>query len=585
MYARSDKVWLVSGALLLAGAVGCPARPAPVEPRGRAVVHARPKARPAPRRRATVLLPAEPPATYREFFTVFAGGKKVGRAYLGFERNDRGALFELRYASSDPWFRVTRHVKVQTDESYVPRSVWALEMEQTVGTTLRLYTQYDVKIGPKEVRVDTTRFGFRWSNRYRLKSPMVLARYPLLAAYLLARRHASAGATRATYAALDLATGRVTPLKLGLGRRGSSARLRLDLGSRGSLEVRYDVPWARLKSARGVGRVPSFAAGGKPPGLVPPPASFKRARRVKPFKWPGSLPVVKIAARSAGGQVIRGLLSLPAGARKSRKLAAIIIVPAANTRDWDGSMGMKKIYAELAAFLNQAGHAVLRFAPRGVAPSGSGGKLGLATYYADLRALVKAVRASPYIARGRIFMLGHAEGGLLAAHFASRRGWALRGLILVSTPGVPYTDYLLDQWRRRWETVGMPVKEVKRRIKYFRSLIAKAVKGGARFFGRPGPLMADLIRLNPLKAFRKVRRRTLILAGGADVTVSDDDVNALRAGMPRNKKITVVRPKGVGHLLQHSPRYLEVTEMWRIPSPLARAATRPLVSWITSALP
>ncbi len=569
-------------AFLLIGMMGCPAKPDPIPPRRRAVKTHRP-----PPRRATgptgPARPAEPPATYKEYFTVVRGGKMAGRAYLGFEKNEQGAQFELRYASGNPWFRVTYHVKVQTDAAFVPKKMWALEMEQTVGTTLRLYTQYDVTIGADETRVDTTKFGYRWSKRYKVKATVPLARYPLLAGYLLARRHGAADA-KVTYDALDPTNGKIHNLKVDLKKTGDNARVRLDFGPRGTLEVQYDAAWAKLKAAQGTKRVLSFKAGGKAPGLVPPPASFKRARKVKPFAWPKQFKIRKFSAKSKDGLVVRGLLSLPAKARKNRKLAVVIIVPGANVADWDGTQGMKKLYAELAAFLNRAGHAVLRFAPRGVAPTQAKGRLRLSTYYADLRAVVKTLRKNRYIARGRIFMLGHAEGGLVAAHFASKRGWALRGLMLLSTPGVPYADYLLDQWRRRWETVGMAVPKVKRRLAYFRSLVKKAVATGGSFYGRPGALMADLMKLNPLKAFKKVKNNTLIFAGQADVTVRGDDVNALRAGMPKNKKITTARPNHVGHLLQHSPRFLEVTEMWRIPSPLAKAARKPLLDWIKKTL-
>jgi len=574
------RLWMT---FVLIGVVGCPGKPDPVEPRRRIVKRHRTPSRRVVERPG-VARPAEPPATYKEYFTVYRGAKATGRAYLGFEKNDQGALFELRYATATPWFRVTHHVKVRTDAGFVPKQMWALEMEQTAGTSLRLYTQYDVKIGAAEAWVDTTRFGYRWSKRYKVNATVPLARYPLLAGYLLARRHAGAQSANLSYAALDPTNGKVHALKVGLKRRGDRALVTLDLGPRGTLAVDYDVAWAKLRDATGSKSVLSYKAGGKPPGLVPPPASFKQAKRVVPFSWPKRFGTVKVSAKSKDGLEVRGLLSLPPGAKKNKKLAVVIIVPGANVIDWDGTRGMKKFYAELAAFLNGAGHAVLRFAPRGVAPTKSKGKIRLATYYNDLRALMKAMRKSRYVARGRIFLLGHAEGGLIAAHFASKRSWALRGLVLVSTPGVPYTDYVVDQWRRRWETVGMPVGVVKGRLKYFRSLIQAAIQSGGRFYGRPGTLMADLLKLNPLRAFRKVKSRTLILAGQADVTVRTDDVNALRAGMPKNKKITVARPKNVGHLLQHSPRYLEVTEMWRIPSPISKAAQKPLRDWLKKAM-
>jgi pimeloyl-ACP methyl ester carboxylesterase len=569
-------------AVLLVGVMGCPAKPEPVVPRRRVAKRLTP-----PRRvveRTEPARPTEPPATYKEYFTVYRGAKQMGRAYLGFEKNEQGALFELRYASATPWFRVTQHVKVQTDAAYVPQSLWALEMEQTVGTTLRLYTQYDVKITAAAAQVATTQFGYRWTKRYTVAQTVPLARYPLLAAYLLARRHAEGKGGTTSYAALDPTNGKIRPLKVTVRRTGDRAQVALAFAG-GTLDVDYDAAWAKLRGARGGKGGLSYRPGGKPPGLVPPPASFKRARKVKPFAWPARFKTVPFSARSTGGLVIRGLLSLPAGARKNKKLAVIVLVPSANTIDWDGTRGMKKIYAELAAFLNGAGHAVLRFAPRGVAPTGATGKVTLASYQKDLRAILKGLRKSRYLARGRVLLLGHAEGGLVAAHFAARRGGELRGLMLVSTPGVPYLDYVVDQWRRRWETVGMGVPEVKSRLAYLRGLIQTATTTpGGTFYGRPGTLMADLIKLNPLRAFRKVKIPTLLLAGQADVTVRGDDLNALRAGMPANRKITVARPNNVGHLLQYSPRYLEVSEMWRIPSPLAKGARKALRDWLKKTL-
>jgi uncharacterized protein len=581
MHAR---LWM---ALLLITVTGCPATPEPVVPSRR--VETRRQA--PPRRtvkRTPPARPTEPPATYKEYFTVYRGAKKIGRAYLGFEKNEQGALFELRYATTTPWFRVTHHVKVQTDAAFVPKKMWALEMEQTAGTTMRLYSQYDVKIGANETSVDTTKFGYRWTRAYKVKATVPLARYPLLAAYLLARRHAGAPHTQVSYDALDPTNGKVHPLKLDVRIQGDRAKVRLDFGLRGVLTVQYDAAWAKLLGATGSKGMYSCKAGGKPPGLVPPPAAFGRVKRIAPFSWPKRFKTEKFSAKSKDGLVVRGLLSLPPKAQKKKKLAVVIIVPGARVTDWDGTLGMKKFYAELAAFFNGAGLAVLRFAPRGIAPTmvkgKTRGKIRLLSYYNDLRAVVKAMRKNRYIARGRIFMLGHAEGGLLAAHFASKRGWALRGLILISTPGVPYVDYVLDQWRRRWQTVGMPVPEVKRRIGYLRTMVNSAISSGGRFYGRPGSLMADLIKLNPLRAFRKVKNRTLILAGQADVTARQDDVNALRAGMPKNKRITLARPANVGHLLQHSRRFLEVTEMWKIPSPIAKAAQKPLLDWLKKVL-
>jgi hypothetical protein len=50
--------------------------------------------------------------------------------------------------------------------------------------------------------------------------------------------------------------------------------------------------------------------------------------------------------------------------------------------------------------------------------------------------------------------------------------------------------------------------------------------------------------------------------------------------MAKNRRITVSRPKNVGHALQHSPRFMEVSEMWKVPGPIAKPARDALLNWL-----
>lgn len=518
---------------------------------------------------------AAPVDTWKAYFRVMHGSKAVGRAYLGFEKNDEGERYETRQAATTAWGRITRKTILQVDEKGKPARLQVVKMEQVAGSQLRMFTRYDVRPVAGGLEVTTTQFGVRWTHRVKAPGALPMGRSPLLLAYFAARRlGASAAGT-----VLDLDRDRVVPFHLTRSGSGAGVRVTISLKGRGGIEGRFDARWAKLLGARGQGRIPGYRKGGKPPALVPPPRGFGHAVVVKPFSWPAGLRDLRLPIPRRGASLLAARLTLPSGGRKP---PVVILVPAADARDRDGTNGQRRFYAELAARLGQSGFAVVRYAPQGVKPTGGDrAKVTLKTWMADLDAVVASVRRDRRIDRRRIFLLGHGEGGLQALRFAVRKGYLLRGVALLSTPGVEYSAYILDQWRRRWETAGMAVSVVNQRLAWFRSQLNLAAKGQRKdFLGRPGGVIADLLKIDPLKAFQRVRLRTLILAGQADSTVRQDDVNALRAAMGRNHRITVARPEGVGHLLQHSPRFLELSEMWKVPAPISPAASKPLVDWL-----
>ncbi len=566
------KKLLLTSVLLL---VACPAQTPPprrTAPRKAAVRRAPPRRRavePPPR-------PLEPPETWKAYFTVQRKSQPVGRAYLGFEKNDEGSRYEVRQSVKTTWGRVTQHVTLQVRDDNTPKWLKAIEMERVANTSLRIYAQYDVTCEGSGCVVKTTRFGHRWSQKVAAGLP--ISRYPLLAAYYLARRQGKKASFALSGQALDPKQLKLHPFTFGGTHQGDHAKLDLTIKGVGALHIDYDTAWARLKGVKGQGALYGYQLGGKPPALIPPPASFYKVRDVSPFAWPAALTEKTLKIRVPGQTPIQGRLSLPA---KGRRAPVVVLVPAADVKDWDGTHGQSRFYAQLAALLGQAGYAAFRYAPRGVAPTGGDRtQVTLKSKLADLTAIVNGLRRQRRVDRRKILLLGHAEGGIVALRYAAtHRG--LKGLILVSVPGVEYQAYILDQWRRRWETFGMPLKIVNQRIAWFKTqLQGAAQKGGADFLGRPGRLIADLLKLDPLQAYKRVRLRTLILAGQADSTVQTDDVNALRAGMPRNRRITVAQPENVGHLLQHSPRFLELSEMWRIPAPISPAASKPLLDWL-----
>jgi uncharacterized protein len=90
------------------------------------------------------------------------------------------------------------------------------------------------------------------------------------------------------------------------------------------------------------------------------------------------------------------------------------------------------------------GFAVLRVDDRGI--GSSSGSADFTTFddaVADARAAVTALRSQPGIDPRRLFLVGHSEGGLVAATVA--RGTPVAGAVMLAGPGCPIDELLHDQ--------------------------------------------------------------------------------------------------------------------------------------------
>jgi hypothetical protein len=559
--------------------LGCPAAPPPARPR--VEPERRPaEARPEPERRpAEPARPTEPPSAYKAFFTAMHQGKALGPAYLGYERTPAGATFELKQQLTVPWGEVAHHVVVETDAAFRPIKIVANEMELETQSTFRIHARYEVECGADSVVVTTTRFQRRFKTTYAA-GPVPLLRYPLLAAYVLARAW-KPGSSDASLATLDPVTGRTEPVKITAKVTGGETVFELTLASGDTARVQYDHVWAKLLGISATGKLHTYQAGGKPPSILPAPSAFSRAVDVTPFAWPPAIRTAVLAVKVSGGVTLEGTLALPAAPARA---PVVVILPRLHTGDADGTSGLRKPYAELAAFLAGAGYASFRFAPRASLSPAESEKLRLSTLDADLKLILDALRKDARVNGRSVFLLGHGEGGLVATLYAAQRPNDLKGILLLSTPGVPYQDYVIEGFRRRWESAGMALAVVDQRAAWFKAQLAKVAAGQLKeFLARPAGVMADLMKLDIFSAFKKVRVPALILAGTADITVRLADVNALRAAMPANKKVTVIQPDKVGHLFQESSRLPhEAFEEWKDPAPLAPSVMKALTEWLAA---
>jgi hypothetical protein len=128
---------------------------------------------------------------------------------------------------------------------------------------------------------------------------------------------------------------------------------------------------------------------------------------------------------------LAGILTIPEG---PGSFPTVLLISGSGKHDRNGSMYDHQPFLVLADYLTRRGFAVLRTDDRGVGESG--GDFSLATtsdLMTDAEAAVDWLRTRPEVAAGRIGLLGHSEGGLIAS-MAAARDRSLAFIVLMARP-------------------------------------------------------------------------------------------------------------------------------------------------------
>jgi len=145
---------------------------------------------------------------------------------------------------------------------------------------------------------------------------------------------------------------------------------------------------------------------------------------------------------TSGGLKLAGTLTLPEG---DGPFPAVILISGSGAQTRDEDIFGFKVFRRLADHLTRNGIAVLRYDDRGV--GGSEGNLlecTTACLAEDARAAVAFLQGRPEIDRGRIGLLGHSEGGLVAAMVAASSA-DVSFVVLLAGPSLPGEEILKRQ--------------------------------------------------------------------------------------------------------------------------------------------
>ena len=275
---------------------------------------------------------------------------------------------------------------------------------------------------------------------------------------------------------------------------------------------------------------------------------------------------------------LAGTLTVP---QSSGPFPAAVFISGSGATDRDSSVAGHKPFLVLADSLTRRGFAVLRYDKRGTGQStGDSEQAGLDDLIRDAQSAVGYMKTRKEVDAKKLGVLGHSEGGIIAASLATRSN-DVNWLVLLATPATSGERTLLRQSELIARTGGLPEEQIARSQQFDRMAYAAVrqekttaglesklheliEKSGLGATTPPAALEAQIrlmttpwfrqfLDLDPEPLLEQLKIPVLALIGDRDLQVdAEDSVPLLRSAYDKsgNKDFTVVEVEGVNHLFQ-----------------------------------
>jgi pimeloyl-ACP methyl ester carboxylesterase len=158
-----------------------------------------------------------------------------------------------------------------------------------------------------------------------------------------------------------------------------------------------------------------------------------------------------------GGLQTKGELTIPAV--ENGPFPAVLLIHGSGATDRDeylppmvtGTGNESRPFWQIAEYLSERGFVVLRYDKRGIGENGT--ILDLNTYanatvqqfQSDAEAALNVLMQQPEVNRGRITIIGHSEGAIIAPRIAAERPGDVQNVVLMSAAAQPISDIISYQ--------------------------------------------------------------------------------------------------------------------------------------------
>lgn len=248
-----------------------------------------------------------------------------------------------------------------------------------------------------------------------------------------------------------------------------------------------------------------------------------------------------------------GTLTMPKG---KGPFPAVVLVHGSGPNDRDETIGPNKVFRDLAWGLASQGVAVLRYEKRTREHRDQLKELTNFTVeqevLEDARAAVKLLRDTQGIAKDRVFVLGHSEGGYLAPRLAASDP-EIAGIIIMAGLARTIEDAILSQTQYLAAHGPAPGDAEKQQLQAMQVEAEKIrnVKPGetGTVFHAPASYWIDLKNYDPVAVAHTLGMPILILQGERDYQVTmKDDFSLWKTKLNSHGNVTFKTYPALNHL-------------------------------------
>lgn len=294
----------------------------------------------------------------------------------------------------------------------------------------------------------------------------------------------------------------------------------------------------------------------------------------------------------------------------------VLLISGSGPQDRDETVFGHHPFLVLADYLTRRGIAVLRVDDRGVGKStGSFEGATSEDFASDVLAGIKYLKSRKDVDNGKIGLIGHSEGGIIAPMVAARSP-DVAFIVMIAGPGIPCDSLLLLQAAAIGRASGASEEEVKKnralqvRIfnvvknekdkviaekklkKIFEDAVAEMNEKGRASVSEESinaqikqvlsPWFRFFITYDPRPTLEKVKCPVLAINGEKDLQVPPrENLNAIEAALKAggNRSYTIKELKGLNHLLQPA-KTGSPAEYSKIEETISPAALKIIGDWI-----
>ena len=238
-----------------------------------------------------------------------------------------------------------------------------------------------------------------------------------------------------------------------------------------------------------------------------------------------------------------GTLTIPNG---SGPFPAVVLLAGSGPQDRDETIGPNHVFKDLAEGLSTRGIVVLRYDKRTYAyktldPQTTTVKEEVID---DSVAAVNLLRARAEVARDRIFVVGHSLGAVMAPEVANKAA-PVAGIVLLAPSGRQLPAVIVQQMRYLGQGSPKDLADLERQAD---EISAHKMPPAQYFFGAPASYYYDLDARDEVALARNLNLPILILHGGRDYQVIDQDIRIWQGGLKGDDKVKVETFPSLNHL-------------------------------------